>query len=156
MVKKRATLKFKNSEPLEINNSQIKEFHSLMNRNRKDTPDESKMNRAQIFARGDQRSMKEEKNHRTKSTALISRLSNNLKVTPCFFRGERSGKIEDYYQTIDSIGRGSYGVVNKVRNIITNEIRAVKMIERCKCEINSSSSDEIRILQHIVVFKGKK
>jgi hypothetical protein len=156
MIKQRATQKFKNTGAIEINNSQIKEFHSFMNKSRKDFLDESKMSRVQIFARDNKRFIKEQKDNKVKSTALAARPSNNLKVAPWYFRVERSGKIEDHYQTIDSIGKGGYGVVNKVRNIITSEIRAVKMIAKCKCQMSSSFSDEIRILQHIVVFRVKE
>lgn len=147
-VMQRATQKYKHTGDITIN-SQIREVHSFMHKSRQ-SPDETRIGRDQIFARGNERFVKEQKDCKAKSTALVARTSTNLKVAPCFFRGERSGKIEDHYQTLDSIGKGGYGVVNKVRNIMTNEIRAVKVIAKCKCQMSSSFSDEIRILQHIV------
>lgn len=155
VLKQRATQKFPKTGNIVIN-SQIKEFHSFMRKNRDETSDQTVMERGKIFARGNERFIKEIEDTKVKSTVLVARPSTNLKVAPCFFRGERSGKIDDYYQTLDSIGKGGYGVVNKVRNIITNEIRAVKIIAKCKCQMSSSFSDEISILQRIVMWENKR
>lgn len=84
------------------------------------------------------------------SSILISRVPTNLKVTPSFFRIEKSGKLEDSYNTLGLIGKGGYGEVRKIQDKVTREIRAVKVISKAKCQKTAAFSDEIRILQKIV------
>ena len=85
------------------------------------------------------------------SVGLFPRPSLHLKIEPCHFRVEKPGNIEDRYQMLGVIGKGGYGEVRKVRNRLTNEIRAVKVIAKSKCQMTESFSDEIRILQHLVM-----
>ena len=80
----------------------------------------------------------------------MSRVPNNLKVNPYLFRVEKAGKIEDSYQMLDVIGKGGYGEVRRIRNIMTNEIRAVKIIAKSRCQKSALFSDEIQILQKLV------
>ncbi len=84
------------------------------------------------------------------SVALYPREPVHLKVAPCHFRVEKTGKIDDQYQTLSVIGKGGYGEVRKVRNRYTNEIRAVKVIAKSKCQMTEKFSDEINILQKLV------
>jgi len=75
----------------------------------------------------------------------------NLRVTPSHFRIEIPGKLADQYQILDIIGGGAYGEVRKVCNKITKEIRAVKIIAKSECQTTSNFSDEISILQKLVI-----
>ena len=75
-----------------------------------------------------------------------------MKVAPCQFRMEKPGKFTDKYETMELIGIGGYGVVKKAKNMKTNEVRAVKVIAKDKCQTTSAFSDEIRILQKLVLF----
>ena len=84
------------------------------------------------------------------SVALHSRHNVNLKVAPYHFRIEKSGSIEDKYQTLSVIGEGGFGKVKKIRNRMTNQIKAVKVIAKSKCQMSENFSDEIQILQKIV------
>jgi len=90
---------------------------------------------------------------RVSSVALFASPSAKLKVAPYHFRVEKPGKLEDTYQNLGVIGKGGYGEVRKMKNFITHEIRAVKAIEKSKCQMTSNFSDEIRILQKLVFFR---
>ena len=57
---------------------------------------------------------------------------------------ERSKQnYKDYYETIEMIGEGGYGCVYKGREIETNEIRAIKIMEIKKVRENLSYQYEI-------------
>lgn len=67
------------------------------------------------------------------------------------FRIEVPGKLADQYQILEFIGEGGYGEVRKVRNKITKEIRAVKIIAKSKSQTTSDFSDETSILQKLAI-----
>lgn len=73
-----------------------------------------------------------------------------LKVDPQYFRCENTGKLEDRYQILSLIGKGAYGEVKKIRDTVTNEIRALKIMLKSTCQMTKNFSDEIRILQKLV------
>ncbi len=102
----------------------------------------------------DTRDKDEEENKKTLSVGLYPRVPVHLKVAPCHFRVEKAGNIDDRYQTLSVIGKGGYGEVRKVRNRFTNEIRAVKVITKSKCQMTEKFSDEINILQKLVLYRG--
>jgi transcriptional regulator CtsR len=79
-------------------------------------------------------------------------LANGFNVNPSHFRHETKGKMEERYEFMDKIGKGGYGVVMKVKNKITQEIRAVKICVKSKCQVTKDFSDEITILQKLVFF----
>lgn len=79
--------------------------------------------------------------------------SPRLDVTPQRFRIEKKGKLEDLYEIKELIGKGGFGEVKKIRNKITNEIRALKIMLKSKCQMTKEISDEISILQKLVKNK---
>ena len=92
-------------------------------------------------------------NSRFVSEMVIPKEPNNLKVSPSVFRVEKSGRFDDNYENMGVIGKGGYGEVRKVRRILTNEIRAVKVISRLRYQKSASFSDEIQILRKIVYYE---
>jgi hypothetical protein len=76
--------------------------------------------------------------------------SMKLDVSPENFRCEKSGKLEDRYQILDTIGKGGYGEVKKIKDIITNETRALKVMLKSRCQMTKMIVDEIRILKKLV------
>lgn len=81
--------------------------------------------------------------------------SGQLKVAPSHFRCEKAGKLEDRYQILSLIGKGGYGEVKKIRDIETNEIRALKIMLKSHSQMTKNFSDEIRILQKLVSYRIK-
>ena len=75
---------------------------------------------------------------------------NGLKVTPELFRCEKQGSISDRYETLNFVDRGAFGEVNKVMDRITKQLRAVKVINKEKCQMTHNFADEIKILKRIV------
>ena len=65
------------------------------------------------------------------------------------YRCENSGQINDYYEFYDAVGKGAFGVVRVVSNKVTGDKRAVKLIEKSKCQTSASLAEEIRILQKL-------
>jgi len=91
-------------------------------------------------------------NMKEKSLTITKKVKrkSNLNVNPRCFRIEKSGKVEDNYEILEVIGKGGYGEVRKIKDLRTNEIKAVKAIARNKCQTASPLSDEISILQELV------
>ena len=100
---------------------------------------------------------KETKEIRTKpkmrSSGNLTSSITNFRVSPACFRVEKLGHFEDQYEALDLIGTGGFGEVKKLRNKITKELRAVKVMAKNKCQMTESFSDEINILQKLVLKK---
>lgn len=77
-------------------------------------------------------------------------IGNGFKVNPSHFRQELKGNIKEKYEFMDTIGKGGYGVVKKIKNKVSQEIRAVKACVKSKCQVTKDFSDEITILQQLV------
>lgn len=89
-------------------------------------------------------------------SGIISQtLVDSLRVTPEHFRGEREGKISDIYESLEILSKGNYGEIRKVKHKLNNEIRVVKTISKTRCQMTSSFSDEIQILQKLVIYFNK-
>ena len=73
--------------------------------------------------------------------------ANKFNVSPCNFRVETKGKFEDQFDIVENIGEGGFGVVKLIKNKLTKEMRAVKIITKSKCQTTKDFSDEITILQ---------
>lgn len=122
----------------------------------------SRVNRADLLLGGGKRSRMKSgstrasnfpENMREKSFTITNKVkrASNLKVNPRCFRVEKSGKVEDNYEMLEVIGKGGYGEVRKIRDLRTKEIKAVKVIAKNRCQTTSSFSDEISILQELVL-----
>ena len=91
----------------------------------------------------DNKDKEETKIYTSRTLTIEPSISAMMKVAPCHFRVEKPGKFTDKYETMELIGIGGYGVVKKARNMKTNEVRAVKVIAKDKCQTTSVFSDEI-------------
>eukprot|EP00826_Nyctotherus_ovalis_P024727 TRINITY_DN1908_c0_g1_i16.p1 TRINITY_DN1908_c0_g1~~TRINITY_DN1908_c0_g1_i16.p1 ORF type:complete len:269 (+),score=71.50 TRINITY_DN1908_c0_g1_i16:185-991(+) len=80
---------------------------------------------------------------------LLESAFESLKVKPSNFRVERTGRISDTYLSLELIGKGAYGEIRKVMNRFTDEIRAVKVISKSKCQKTENFADEITILRQL-------
>ena len=76
--------------------------------------------------------------------------SDNLSLSSSNIVVERKGNYETKYETEYILGIGTYGEVRKVRDICTNEIRAIKVISKKKCTIIDTTNEEIEIMKHLV------
>ncbi len=77
--------------------------------------------------------------------------STQFNLNPSNFRRENKGRIEDYYDFFENIGKGACGVVRAANDKITRERRAVKVIVKSQCQATERLSEEIRILQKLVI-----
>jgi serine/threonine protein kinase len=67
-------------------------------------------------------------------------------------RQERKGDIETKYEVLYTLGKGSYGEVQKIRDLETKEMKAVKYIDKKKCKTVEKYNDEIEILKKLVTL----
>jgi len=67
------------------------------------------------------------------------------------FRMERKGSIESKYEVLYTLGTGSYGEVQMIRDLETNELKAVKVISKEKCSTVDKYNEEIEILKNLVI-----
>lgn len=65
-------------------------------------------------------------------------------------RQERKGDIGSKYEVLYTLGKGSYGEVQKISDLETGEIKAAKIVSKKKCLAVDKYSDEIEILKKLV------
>ena len=76
----------------------------------------------------------------------------NLSVDPSKFRLEQKCLIEDKYEMLYLMGKGAYGEVKKIRDKETNALRAVKIVNKDKCNVSENFMEEIDILKRLVTL----
>ncbi len=85
-----------------------------------------------------------------KSTGrLIKKCSAQFNVKIDRFRCENVGQIDKYYDLMETIGKGAFGIVRIAKELTTGDLRAVKIIDKVKCQTSACLSEEIRILQKL-------
>lgn len=67
-------------------------------------------------------------------------------------RLERKGTLESKYEILYTLGSGSYGEVQKIRDLETDEVKAVKIISKEKCSTVDKYNEEIEILKKLVTL----
>lgn len=75
-----------------------------------------------------------------------------VKIKIASFVRQRSGNPSEYYDKISELGEGAYGIVYKVSNKITSDIRAMKIIKKDKLLDGihiEEIEEEIRILKNL-------
>ena len=87
---------------------------------------------------------------KSESAFELLKPSESLKINPSNYRVEKTGKVNEIYQSLELVGKGGYGEIRKVRNRITNEIRAVKIIAKDQAQMIEFFSEEINILKQLV------
>ncbi len=86
---------------------------------------------------------------------FVSRFSSiNFMLEAENLRGENVGFLEEKYAVLEFVDRGSFGEVKKVRETATGRIRALKVINKGKCQMTDSFADEIAILKKLVASEG--
>jgi len=83
------------------------------------------------------------------TTRIIKKSTSNFNAGFSNFRCENTGNLEDSYELLEAIGKGAFGIVRVVLDRSTNEKRAVKIIDKTKCDITVAFSEEISILQKL-------
>lgn len=73
-----------------------------------------------------------------------------FRISFTHFRRENKGYLEERYQILQVIGKGSFGEVKKIKDRCTGELRAVKVMQKKYCQMTKDFSDEIQILQKLV------
>ena len=76
----------------------------------------------------------------------------SMKIDREAFLGENKSVLDEKYQVMAFVDRGSYGEVKKIRDRVSNTIRALKIINKSKCQMAESSIEEIVILKKLVGF----
>ncbi len=87
-----------------------------------------------------------------KSNETSFRLSGanmGLKVEPMLFRCERKLSPEERYEHLEMIGKGSFGEVRKVKDVVTGKISVMKSIQKSRCQRSELVVDEIEILKQL-------
>eukprot|EP01022_Parablepharisma_sp_SALTPOND_P021490 TRINITY_DN425_c0_g1_i1.p4 TRINITY_DN425_c0_g1~~TRINITY_DN425_c0_g1_i1.p4 ORF type:complete len:288 (+),score=28.19 TRINITY_DN425_c0_g1_i1:3717-4580(+) len=72
-----------------------------------------------------------------------------LSMAPEYFRRENKSVVNTKYDSLETVGKGAFGEVKRVRDKATGCIRAMKVIAKEKCEASSKFADEIKILQKL-------
>jgi hypothetical protein len=65
---------------------------------------------------------------------------------------ERKGTIESKYEVLYTLGTGSYGEVQKIRDLESDELKVVKVISKEKCNTVDKYNEEIEILKKLVTY----
>ena len=87
----------------------------------------------------------------TIKSQIVNRMpTNKFQVGPAQFRCENKRNIEEQYEVLEVIGKGSFGEVKKIRDRETGELRALKVMQKKSCQMTKEFSDEIQILQKLV------
>ncbi len=84
------------------------------------------------------------------NTASIASLP-SLPYDQSYLVLENIGKIYDTYQIMDTLGRGAFGEVKKVKHRASGIIYAMKMINRNCCVERANVVNEIEILKKLVL-----
>ena len=81
--------------------------------------------------------------------ALTSSRDKKVAIDLSGLRREGRGQLEMKYEVMHILGKGSFGEVRKIRNLVTGEIRAAKFISKTKCLTTSNFAEEIQILKKL-------
>jgi len=80
------------------------------------------------------------------------RIPTNFKIEPLHFREEKSKEfLYDKYIFEEVIGQGSFGQVRKIKDKLTSQYRAIKILKKIDCKITDNYVDEIEILKKMVI-----
>lgn len=85
-----------------------------------------------------------------RSFEVLPRMASfKFQFTPANFRSEKKS-LEERYVILELIGKGKFGKVRKIKDKITNELRALKILPKDLCQSPLEFSEEIKILQRLV------
>ncbi len=84
------------------------------------------------------------------SDGIKTKLSLNFKPMPAQFRCENKNKLEERYDVLEMVGKGGFGEIRKIKDKNTGTIRALKIMQKSRCQAAKEFSDEIQILQRLV------
>jgi len=84
----------------------------------------------------------------TKRMRLVK--TDSVSIDLSKMRSERKGSIESKYEVLYTLGTGSYGEVQKIRDLESDELKAVKIISKEKCSTVDKYNEEIEILKKLV------
>ncbi len=73
-----------------------------------------------------------------------------IKIEPSQFRTEKLSPFAEKYEELYVLGKGSFGVVKKVKDRLTGAIRAAKVISKECCRKGINYQEEINILKCLV------
>lgn len=79
----------------------------------------------------------------------MSEVLKSLEVRKQWFIHSRTEPIDTYYEFLNEIGKGNYGTVVKARELNTNRIFAVKVIQKNRILESHTFKQEIEILQFL-------
>lgn len=83
--------------------------------------------------------------------SYTGKISDKVTITQSLFVGEKTyNKFMEEYDQLEFIGQGAFGTVQKVKHKITNQIRAMKTINKSAFK---NAEDESKLLKEIEILK---
>ena len=81
---------------------------------------------------------------------LIKKGTYEFSPIPAQYRSENKDKLEERYEVLEAIGKGGFGLVRRIQDKSTGVCRALKTMQKAKCQDPREFSGEIKILQKLV------
>lgn len=84
-----------------------------------------------------------------KTSKNFKKANSSFPLDLSVFRCEKKGSLEDKYEILEFINKGTFGEVKKIMDKNTKEIRAAKVMDKKKCQMTEKFSDEVEILKKL-------
>jgi len=78
-----------------------------------------------------------------------------IPLDPSRFRLERKNTVEQKYEIVQELGRGTFGEVKLVIHRETQTKRALKAIPKDRCQMTKNFAEEIEILKRLVFLSDQ-
>jgi len=102
----------------------------------------------------DQSCVKIERNDKTFSDGSVmeekQKCQTIIPIDPSKFRIERKTTLEDNYEVLYILGKGTFGEVRMVKHKKSGQKRALKIVAKSACQMSENYVDEIEILKNLV------
>jgi hypothetical protein len=112
------------------------------------------MPRSGLFGKLREKNMTEQAPIKYGTFGIVQRMrlvkTDSVAIDLAKLRMERKGTLESKYEVLYTLGTGSYGEVQKIRDLDTDELKAVKIISKEKCSTVEKYNEEIEILKNLV------
>ena len=145
----RAKLKFKNNSVKKVNIQSTNEFDSEFNENNNVHRRRGRSEHTSKFNRNQRKSVTLKHNNFLLSEKLRG-VEMKIPVMQETFIAQKYGDPDKYYKKIKDLGSGSYGSVYQAKNLIMDNIVAIKMIEK----VQENMVDDLEIKNEVNILKS--
>lgn len=112
--------------------------------------------RVKLFGKLREKNMTEQPPMKFATFGIVQRMrlvkTDSVSIDLSKVRLERKGPLESKYEALYTLGTGSYSEVQKIRDLETDEVKAVKIISKEKCSTVDKYNEEIEILKKLVTL----